>query len=246
MKKYYLLGMWLGDGSLTFRNNRKNTADICLVYKEDMRKWIQEGCNEIEENTHISEQYFKGIKTPYYQGNISKYTFCLEIDKIVGHSKSKHLPVNLTFEQFEYLLSGFIDADGTVDKNSQSVYLMNTDINIIEGFEKYFKEFDIRYSKQKRLPSGWNHKPVYFLRINNSDFNKLNLQMQVKYKKDAWEDIKRRSQGRTIVLDKQFIANNEDLIKKYVPKSSAWKLIAGKKNTIKENYYVQILNELKN
>lgn len=222
-KEAYFLGAYLGDGMCREEYIRKTDGtqayQASLVVKPEQYKYLEDLLGSRHYNIRQSSTTSEYRTYSTRDREVTNY-----IVAKCGSSKEKHLPEGLTTTQKWFLLSGFIDTDGNVD--SDKVHLMNTNLSIIKGLEKYLISLGIGYTlvTQRTL-----HKPCYNLSIKAEDLPRTRFTLLISYKKERYLRLKDRSKGRKVWLGEEWFIKNDLLLRRILPKTTRIRRISTKR-----------------
>ncbi len=160
----YLLGQYLGDGNLMFRNRlRKKIKKI--VFEPSGLRFIKNNKEEqiVKKIIYCINKFSKNKITKTTNGNvciiqIADANLASEIIKYAGYSKTKNVGKEILFspivKQQNFLL-GFIESDGckTKHRNKDCIKIVQSKVhkNIIKGIMFILKRLEIRYNTSSRF-----------------------------------------------------------------------------------------------
>lgn len=124
----YLLGLYLGDGSLMFNSTSKTHKGVQFVVKHESRDYI---LNTLSKKYPIT--IAKNFDT-YSAIQITSAEWSVIFDKLCGHKKEKHIPDEM-FRAPKHIvdsfISGLIDSDGSTSRGL--IRFRNTNENMVRG-----------------------------------------------------------------------------------------------------------------
>ena len=232
----YFVGLWLGDGFLSLNMGKYwKFGIVCSEFNYDE-------IYSIVKPTRVKEYQMKNGKYKYFElftGDKELTGYLLE--NCGSNARDKHLPGNVSREQFWELLSGLIDSDGTVDSKSYSMSLLNSNKRIIDDVCSKLDEYDIGYSVSVRKSRKDIWADIYVVRFQNSDLCKMNLNLRVGYKKEAFEFLKEHSKRFIEITDEQF-QKNKEYLKSVLSRSTFYFFDTGKrKKRVTEEIYKHMI-----
>lgn len=218
---YYLLGLYLGDGSITKKHVR---SDGSIYYKfnivclnKEMEELIVTELRNIDEPFNIGEEIYESERIGKYKVlSSNSQKICNYLISYVGDSYNKHIPIFMNEEQKWSVLSGLIDSDGSV--SGSRVKYQTTDENLQIGFVRLLEELNIRYRIRKDQPKWVGSKEVWTIFIQTQDVNKLKLNLLIDYKRDNLKSYQENPRhGGYVEIDKGFYLEHFDELKELLP-----------------------------
>lgn len=191
MNKYYVLGLYLGDGCVTVKRVNKDGSvyyRAVFIVKDSVSELFRRWLTSNGINHRIAREIREKRREGYIHEIMSdNQRFCKWLVKECGMLKDKHLPdySKWTPEQKADFLSGYLDSDGSVDK--ESVYLFSTKKQIIEGLVEMADSYGVEFSSVREYKTSFT--TVYRARFKNSTLRKSFLNPRVDYKKNNFDTI---------------------------------------------------------
>ena len=152
---WFTVGLWIAEGNLKFSSCSKNRSviglDFCFNIKETyLSDWVLntfgEGSSKVVDNTIRVHIRNKIIGHAFYDN--------------FGSASLKRLPEGLSKHQFLKLLSGWIQGDGHLSKETLNLTIASCYKDLLNSLIKYLEYFSIDYSLSQH-----DIKGCYNLRI---------------------------------------------------------------------------------
>lgn len=157
----YLLGRYLGDGSISKRKDKDSYGIFQIVFNAEKERDAYDRCKRILEDelgVKVTDNSNKSQNTLVLK--VNSEVFGEFVNYLVGAKENKHFP--LGFESDLNVLLGFFDADGVVLKNgSAKIALANE--NLIQEVQSSLRNngFNTRDYVEKKTTNGHIYYEIY-------------------------------------------------------------------------------------
>ena len=193
----YIIGVCLGDGSITCRKTahaiKLDTIDedFSSYFADILEKWSGK-----KPSIKLREGGVERLPGDRYYMCKPKYRVVVSAVELAEFLKKKIKNLewiyNTDKEFKKMIVKGLFDSEGSINRSSRNMSFTNTDLNIIHLFKNLCKDWDIDTSSIKAYKGKYQHKQVYTLYIYKHEYRKIFLNkigITIKRKRDLLKKI---------------------------------------------------------